>query len=69
MKLRDPRPAFFNQRFYILIAIVPLAFLSSSSSGLLAQQAQAQPDQSQAMTAQEATPKIPNDQLDSLVAP
>ncbi len=36
---------------------------------LLAQQPQAQPDQSEAMTAQEATPKIPNDQLDSLVAP
>ena len=67
VKLRDPRPALFNQRFHILV--ISLAFLSSGSSVLLAQQPQTEPDQSQAMTAEEATPKIPNDQLDSLVAP
>jgi hypothetical protein len=69
VNLRNLRPALFNQRFYILIKIVCLAFLSSSSPVLLAQQPQAQQDQSQAMATQEEVPKIPNEQLDSLVAP
>jgi Protein of unknown function (DUF3300) len=67
VKLRNHRPTLFNQRFHILV--VSVAFLSSSSPALLAQEEQTQSDQSQATPAQEATPKIPNDQLDSLVAP
>jgi Protein of unknown function (DUF3300) len=69
MKLRSLRPAFFHERVHILIAIVCLVFLPSSSPVLLAQQPEPQPDQSQATTAQEKAPKIPNEQLDSLVAP
>jgi hypothetical protein len=70
-ELTKPSACIFNQRFYILINIVCLAFLSSSSPVLLAQQLQAQQeqDQSRAMTTQEEVPKIPNEQLDSLVAP
>src|SRR5262249_9626840 len=69
VNLRNLRPALFNEPFHILIAIVCLAFVSFSSPALLAQQPQAQPDQSQVMTTQEQVPKIPNEQLDSLVAP
>src|SRR5436305_7269907 len=73
MKLSNPRCLFLNRRTHRLIAFVCAASLSFSTV-LLAQQT-APPAPSQDMTdtvnasAQEATPKIPNDQLDSLVAP
>ena len=66
MNLRVPRSGFPRQALYGVIAIVCVASLPWSSSLVLAQEApQAQ---SQEMTTEEA-PKIPNDQLDSLVAP
>ncbi len=73
MKLSNPRSALLNRRTHRLIAFVCAASLSFSPV-LLAQQT-APPAPSQDMTdtanapAQEAAPKIPNDQLDSLVAP
>src|SRR5882757_6522845 len=73
MKLSNPRSAFLNRRTHRLIAFVCAASLSFSPV-LLAQQT-TPPAPSQDMTdtanapAQEAAPKIPNDQLDSLVAP
>src|SRR6266550_2334770 len=73
MKLSNSRSAFLNRRTHRLIAFVCAASLSFSPV-LLAQQT-APPVPSQDMTntanapAQEAAPKIPNDQLDSLVAP
>ena len=73
MKLSNSRSAFLNRRTHRLIAFVCAASLSFSPV-LLAQQT-APPAPSQDMTdtanapAQEAAPKIPNDQLDSLVAP
>src|SRR5438477_3019225 len=73
MKLSNSRFAFLNRRTHRLIAFVCAASLSFSPV-LLAQQT-APPAVSQDMTdtanapAQEAAPKIPNDQLDSLVAP
>src|SRR6516225_7199446 len=63
-----------SQQSRSLLAIFCFAALLVRSSGLLAQQSPA-PAQSQVVTtttnapAQEAAPKIPNDQLDSLVAP
>jgi hypothetical protein len=73
MKPSNPRSAFLNRRTHRLIAFVCAASLSFSPV-LLAQQT-VPPAPSQDMTdtanapAQEAAPKIPNDQLDSLVAP
>src|SRR5437763_11903601 len=62
-----------DQPFPVLIAIICLAACSLGASVLLGQQPQtqppAQPAQSQALTAQEEAPKLPNDQLNSLVAP
>src|SRR5690349_973354 len=67
MNLRDPRSGFPRQALYGVIAIVCVASLPWSSPLVLAQEApQAQP---QEMTTTEEAPKIPNDQLDSLVAP
>src|SRR5256885_5480116 len=72
-KPSNPRSAFLNRRTHRLIAFVCAVSLSSSSV-LLAQQT-ASPAPSQDMTetanttAPEAAPKIPNDQLDALVAP
>jgi len=67
MNLRDPRSAFPRQALYGVIAIVCVASLRWNSPLVLAQEApQAQ---SQEMTTTEEAPKIPNDQLDSLVAP
>ena len=66
MNLRGPRSGFPRQALYGVIAILCVASLPWSSPLVLAQEApQAQ---SQEMTTEEA-PKIPNDQLDSLVAP
>jgi hypothetical protein len=73
MKPFNPRSAFLNRRTHRLIAFVCAVSLSFSSV-LLAQQT-ASPAPSQDMTetanttAPEAAPKIPNDQLDALVAP
>src|SRR5256886_5314708 len=53
-----------NKPFHIVIAITGVALLSAGSSAALAQQAE-----SQVMTTTKEAPKIPNDQLDSLVAP
>ena len=67
MNLRDPRSGFPRQALYGVIAIVCVASLPWSSPLVLAQEApQAQ---SQEMATTEEAPKIPNDQLDSLVAP
>jgi len=74
MKLTNVRRTFCNREFRILIAIFSTTALSVGSSAIWAQQAPA-PAQSQTMTtasdapAEEPAPKIPNDQLDSLVAP
>src|SRR4030095_10741530 len=66
MNLRDPRSRFSRQTLYGVIAIVCVTWLRWSSPWVLAQEA---PDaQSQEMATEEA-PKVPNDQLDSLVAP
>src|SRR5256885_16490198 len=62
MKLFNPRSAFLNRRTHRLIAFVCAASLSFSPVLLAQQTAPPAP-------AQEAAPKIPNDQLDSLVAP
>src|SRR4029077_20475689 len=73
MKPSNPRSAFLNQSTQRLSAFVCAASLPFSPV-LLAQQT-APPTPSQDITntadasAQEAAPKIPNDQLDSLVAP
>src|ERR1700758_1537150 len=64
MKLPNRQPAFFTQRAQILIAIVCAGSLSFDSQ-LFAQQMQPQ----QPAGAEEAAPKIPAEQLDSLVAP
>ena len=66
MNLRGPRSGFPRQALYGVIAIVCVASLAWSCPLVMAQEApQAQ---SQETTTEEA-PKIPNDQLDSLVAP
>jgi len=53
-----------HKPFHIVIAITGVALLSAGSSAALAQQAE-----SQVMTTTKEAPKIPSDQLDSLVAP
>src|SRR5947208_7257981 len=70
MKLSSPRSAFLNQRTHRLIAFVCAASLSFSPV-LLAQQPAPSQDTTDTASApaQEAAPKIQNDQLDSLVAP
>ena len=71
MNLRDPRSKFSRQPFHALLAIACTASLSGGPSLALAQAPQQA--QSQVMTtttpAPTAAPMIPNDQLDSLVAP
>src|SRR5438067_4037836 len=73
MKLSSPRSAFLNQRTHRLIAFVCAASLSFSPVVLAQQTAPLEPSQDTTDTAsapaQEAAPKIQNDQLDSLVAP
>ena len=59
MNLRDPQSGFPRQALYGVIAIVCVASLPWSSPLVLAQ----------GETTTEEAPKIPNDQLDSLVAP
>jgi Protein of unknown function (DUF3300) len=67
MNLRDPRSGFPRQALRGVIAIVCVASLPWSSPLVLAQEAPQ--DQSQETTTAEEAPKVPNDQLDSLVAP
>jgi uncharacterized protein DUF3300 len=64
MKPRRSRFGFPNQPFYSAVAILCAAALSPGSSVMLAQQTQPP-----VATSAEEAPKIPNDQLDSLVAP
>ena len=67
MNSQRSRSGFRRQTLYGVIAIMCVASLQWSSPLLLAQEApQAE---SQEMTTAEEAPKIPNDQLDSLVAP
>ena len=67
MNLRDPQSGFPRQALYRVIAIVCVASLPWSSPLVLAQET---PEaQSQEMTTAEEAPKVPNNQLDSLVAP
>src|SRR6266700_2695349 len=66
MKRKGSQSKFSGERFCSVIAVVCAALLSSISSVALAQTPQAQ---SQVMTTTKEAPKIPNDQLDSLVAP
>jgi hypothetical protein len=66
MKPRASRSGFASQSLRNVIAIICVAFLSAGSSVALAQTPEAQ---SQAMTTTKEAPKIPNDQLDSLIAP
>src|SRR6187399_973065 len=60
MNLQRPRSGFRRQALYGVIAIVCVASLQWSSPLILAQEE---------TTTTEEAPKIPNDQLDSLVAP
>ena len=65
MKLEGSQFRFPGDSFHVLgVAIVCMALLAPGSPVAWAQQ-----DESQVMTTTEQTPKIPNDQLDSLVAP
>ncbi len=57
-----------SRSFRCLMAVVSVTFLASGSSIVLAQETPAQPPPQSSPPAEEA-PKIPNDQLDSLVAP
>ena len=67
MNLQFSRSRFPRQALYGVIVIVCVASLPWSSSLVRAQEApQAE---SQEMATTEEAPKIPNDQLDSLVAP
>src|SRR6266536_1189192 len=66
MKRKGSQSKFSGERFRSVIAIVCAALLPSISSVALAQTPEAQ---SQVMTTTKEAPKIPNDQLDSLVAP
>jgi hypothetical protein len=72
MKPSHPQSTFCNRRTHCLVTLVCAASLSFTPV-LLAQQAASAPSQDMAETAnapaQEATLKIRNDQLDSLVAP
>ena len=71
MNSRDPRSKFSRQRFHAMLAVACTASLSGAPCLVLAQAPQQA--QSQVMTttspAPTAAPTIPNDQLDSLVAP
>src|SRR5262245_4727897 len=67
MNLHDPKSEFRSQTFRVATAVVCMGLLAWSSPVVLAQQAP--PAQSQEMTTTEETPKLPSDQLDSLVAP
>jgi hypothetical protein len=63
MKPKSSRFGFPRQPFYSAVAILCAAALSPGNSVMLAQQTEPP-----AATSTEEAPKIPNDQLDSLVA-
>jgi Protein of unknown function (DUF3300) len=70
MKPIAARPGFVIQSSHALVAIACLALLSSGNATLLAQTEPAtQPAAEQSATPAPEAPKIPNDQLDSLVSP
>ncbi|MFL6514289.1 MAG: DUF3300 domain-containing protein [Chthoniobacterales bacterium] len=73
MKLPNPfSSALHNQRLRLLVAIASAASISTGPTWLFAQQPAAEvmpATAAAATTAEEPAPKIPNDQLDSLVAP
>jgi hypothetical protein len=66
MKRKGSQSRFPGERFRNVIAIVCVTLLATGSSTALAQTPEAQ---SQVMTTTEEAPKLPNDELDSLVAP
>jgi hypothetical protein len=66
MTLTPGRFGFANQLFHSVIAISCIVLFSSGLAVALAQTPEAQ---SQVLTTTKEAPKIPNDQLDSLVAP
>src|SRR5216110_2399478 len=68
MKPRASRSGFASQSFNIVIAILCIGLLAPLNP-VIAQVQQSQPAQSQVITTTEEAPKIPTDQLDSLVAP
>src|SRR5437868_15536965 len=69
----NPLSAFLNRRSHRLISVVCATLLSFSPLLIAQQTAPAAPSQDMTRTANapalEAVPKIPNDPLDSLVAP
>jgi hypothetical protein len=68
MKSPDPRSRSRNRLFYVPVAMVCGALVLPPDPSVFAQQAQA-PVMTTTTTTEEEAPKIPNDQLDSLVAP
>src|SRR6266496_5726894 len=58
-----------HKSFHIVITIAGVALLSASSSTALAQQAESQVMTTTTTSDTEQAPKLPNDQLNSLVAP
>jgi len=70
MKPKAARPGFVIQSSHALVAIAGVALLSSGSATLLAQtQPATEPAVQESTTPAPEAPKIPNDQLDSLVSP
>jgi hypothetical protein len=67
MNFRGLQSEFRGQAFHVVIPIVCMGLLALSFTVALAQEAP--PAQSQEMTTTEEAPKLPPDQLDSLVAP
>jgi hypothetical protein len=68
MNSREPQSEFRGQAFHVVMPIVCMGLLALSSPVAVAQEAP--PAQSQEMTTtEEEAPKLPLDQLDSLVAP
>ena len=70
MKPKAARPGFVIQSSHAIVAIACAALLSSGNAALLAQTEPAAPATvPETTTPEPEAPKIPNDQLDSLVAP
>ena len=69
MKSPDARSRFRNSVFYVPVAMVCVALLLPTDPRVLAQQAESQVATTTTTQEEAPAPKIPNDQLDSLVAP
>ena len=69
MKSPDPRSRCRNRLFYVPVAMVCVALLLPPDPTIFAQQAESQVVTTTTTQDEEEAPKIPNDQLDSLVAP